>query len=421
MSTPASPAPYDADVIVVGAGPAGSATAYHLARQGLDVLVLEKTAFPREKVCGDGLTPRAVKQLVAMGVDTSPASGWARNIGLRIISGGRTLHMRWPDLSTFPDYGLTRTRKDFDEVLAGRATAAGARIQQRTTVTGPVRHDRTGRIEGVTAKHDGTTTTYRAQLVVAADGNSSRLGIQAGRERLDNRPMGVAVRTYYESPPAATSGSRAISSSGTAASLLPGYGWVFGLGDGTVNVGLGILDSSPAFGKVDYKALLTRWISGLGPQYGFTEPTEPVRGAALPMAFNRKPHYADGLLLVGDSGGMVNPFNGEGIAYAMEAGVLAADVISQALRRPTADTREKALADYPRLLRQEYGGYYTLGRLFVKLIGHPEIMRLCTQRGLKHPLLMKVTMTMLSNLRDPRGGEPVDRLVNALAKVAPAA
>ena len=101
--------------------------------------------------------------------------------------------------------------------------------------------------------------------------------------------------------------------------------------------------------------------------------------------------------------------------------MLAADVISQALRRPTADTREKALADYPRLLRQEYGGYYTLGRLFVKLIGHPEIMRLCTQRGLKHPLLMKVTMTMLSNLRDPRGGEPVDRLVNALAKVAPAA
>ena len=200
VSTPASPAPYDADVIVVGAGPAGSATAYHLARQGLDVLVLEKTAFPREKVCGDGLTPRAVKQLVAMGVDTSPASGWARNIGLRIISGGRTLHMRWPDLSTFPDYGLTRTRKDFDEVLAGRATAAGARIQQRTTVTGPVRHDRTGRIEGVTAKHDGTTTTYRAQLVVAADGNSSRLGVQAGRERLDNRPMGVAVRTYYESP-----------------------------------------------------------------------------------------------------------------------------------------------------------------------------------------------------------------------------
>jgi menaquinone-9 beta-reductase len=139
------------------------------------------------------------------------------------------------------------------------------------------------------------------------------------------------------------------------------------------------------------------------------------------MAFNRKPHYADGLLLVGDSGGMVNPFNGEGIAYAMESGQLAAEVIGQAVRRPTAYSREKALQDYPRLLKQEYGGYYTLGRVFVKLIGQPEIMRLCTQRGLAHPHLMQLTMTTLSNLRDPRNGAWTDRIVNALAKAAPAA
>src|SRR5262249_30975838 len=107
-----------ADVIVVGAGPAGSATAYHLARSGLDVLLLEKTAFPREKVCGDGLTPRAVKQLVGMGVDVSPEAGWLRNRGLRIISGGSRLELDWPELASFPDYGLVRRRSDFDEILA---------------------------------------------------------------------------------------------------------------------------------------------------------------------------------------------------------------------------------------------------------------------------------------------------------------
>jgi len=429
VSTP-TPSSYDADVIVVGAGPAGSATAFHLAQRGLDVLVLEKTAFPREKVCGDGLTPRAVKQLVDMGIDVTPEAGWARNVGLRIIGGGHRLEIRWPDLATFPDYGLTRTRKDFDEILARQSQKAGARLLERTSVTGPVRDERSGRIVGVTARTteaDGTKhaeVTYRAPLVVAADGNSSRLAVAAGRERLENRPMGVAVRTYYRSE--AYTHDEWLESHlelWDGDKLLPGYGWVFGLGDGTVNVGLGILDSSPAFGKVDYKALMQRWVDRADASYGFSEETrtEPMRGAALPMAFNRKPHYADGLLLVGDSAGMVNPFNGEGIAYAMESGQLAADVMAQALKRPTAYSREKALADYPRLLKAEYGGYYTLGRAFVKLIGNPEIMRLCTQKGLSRPMLMKLTMTTLSNLRDPRGGEWTDRVVNALSKVAPAA
>lgn len=419
------PAGFDADVIVVGAGPAGSTTAYHLARQGIDVLVVEKTAFPREKVCGDGLTPRAVKALIEMGIDTTAGNGWARNRGLRIIGGGMSLQMPWPDLSSFPDHGLTRTRKDFDQLLATQAVAAGARLAERTTVLAPVRQDRTGRVEGVVAQTrapdgaKGPERTLRAPLVVAADGNSSRLGLAAGRVRREDRPMGVAVRTYFTSPFSDDEWLESHLELWDGAKLLPGYGWVFGLGDGRVNVGLGILDSSPAFGKVDYKALLTRWLQRLGEEYEFTEPTEPIRGAALPMAFNRKPHYAEGLLLVGDSAGMVNPFNGEGIAYAMESARIAADVMAQALRRPTPQSREKALADYPRRLKAEYGGYYTLGRLFVKLIGHPEIMRLCAQRGLSHPLLMKVTMTMLSNLRDPRGGEPVDRLVNTLSRVMP--
>ena len=139
----------DADVIVIGAGPGGSATAFHLARHGVRVELLEKSEFPREKVCGDGLTPRAVKQLVNMGVDTS-AEGWVRNKGLRVIGGGMRLELPWPELASYPDYGLTRTRLDFDEILARNAQKAGAQLHERTAVTGPVL-DAGGRIVGVTA------------------------------------------------------------------------------------------------------------------------------------------------------------------------------------------------------------------------------------------------------------------------------
>src|SRR5919197_5231038 len=136
-STPTGP-PQEVDVLVVGAGPGGSTTAYHLARHGLDVLLLEKTEFPREKVCGDGLTPRAVKQLVKLGVDTSPGNGWQHNKGLRVIGGGIRLELDWPDLASFPNYGLVRTRLDFDDLLAQRAVAAGAKLRTSVNVTGPI-------------------------------------------------------------------------------------------------------------------------------------------------------------------------------------------------------------------------------------------------------------------------------------------
>src|SRR5881227_4210603 len=140
---------HDADVVVVGAGPGGSTAAFHLAQAGVDVLVREKSVFPREKVCGDGLTPRAVKQLVAMGIETSPEQGWIRNHGLRIIGGGSRLEMPWPDLASFPSYGLVRPRQDFDEVLARAAQKSGARLHEATTVTGPLLDERTGRVVGV--------------------------------------------------------------------------------------------------------------------------------------------------------------------------------------------------------------------------------------------------------------------------------
>jgi menaquinone-9 beta-reductase len=422
-----------ADVIVVGAGPAGATAASYLAQAGVDVLLLEKTAFPREKVCGDGLTPRAVKQLVKLGIDID-APGWIRNRGLRIIGGGHTLHMPWPDLTEYPDFGLVRTRLDFDETLARHAQKNGARLYEQTAVTGPVIDDSTGRIVGVTARpvdgdgrKAGDDVEYRAPLVVAADGNSTRLSLAMGRAKRDDRPMGVAVRTYYRSPRHdddwLESWLELWDGEPGDGSLLPGYGWIFGVGDGTSNVGLGILNTSSAFGTVDYKALLRQWLDHTPEEWGFREHnrTAPIRGAALPMGFNRKPHYAQGLLLAGDAGGMVNPFNGEGIAYAMESGELAADVITQALSRSTGDGRERALYGYAAALDQRYGGYYTLGRWFVRLIGNPSVMKLATRHGLHHPTLMRFTLKMLANLTDPRRGDAMDVIVNGLSRMAPAA
>ena len=417
----------EADVIVVGGGPGGAATAYHLANAGLDVVICEKSSYPREKVCGDGLTPRSVRSLLDLGVDTSEEAGWLRNKGLRVIAGGHRLELPWPELASWPDYGLVRPRADLDDVIARQALKAGARLQEQTHVVG-AELDTAGRIVGVQAKvgPDKTPTTYRAPLVVAADGVSGRLAVSLGVTKREDRPMGVAVRRYYTSPRTnddhLESWLELWDGSGPHRRLLPGYGWIFGLGDGTSNVGLGILNSSAAFQSVDYRALLGAWLGGLPEEWGFSEDsaTGPVRGGGLPMGFNRTPHYTRGMLLVGDAGGAVNPFNGEGIAYAMETAKLAAEHIVQALARPAGPAREAALRGYVTSLKAGYGGYYRLGGIFVNLIGNPAVMKLATQRGLSHPTLMRFVLKLLANLTDPRGGDAMDRIINALTRLAPA-
>ncbi len=428
VGVPAAKPSDTADVIIVGAGPSGSTTAYYLASAGLDVLVLEKTSFPREKVCGDGLTPRAIRALTAMGVPMPEDDGWLRNRGLRIIGGGGRIELDWPDLSAFPGYGAVRARTDFDQILARHAEKAGARLLENVTVTGPIIDERTGRVTGVLARQadgagPGRERAFSARLVIAADGNSSRLSVAMGLHKREDRPLGVAVRTYYTSPRHDDNYLEAWLDLWDGKQLLPGYGWIFGMGDGTSNVGVGMLNTSDSFGHVDYRALLRRWIGAMPAEWGFTEEnrTQPVRGAALPMGFNRTPHYTRGMLLVGDAAGMVNPFNGEGIAYAMESGEIAARTIVQAFGRLTTAGAERALQSYPTVLKDYYGGYYTLGRIFVKMIGNPTFMKNATRHGIKRPAVMRMTLKLLGNLTEPRGGDAVDRMINALSKITPAA
>jgi geranylgeranyl reductase family protein len=422
-----------ADVIVVGAGPAGSAAAYHLANAGADVLLLEKSSFPRDKICGDGLTPRAVKQLIGLGLDLD-APGWQRNRGLRIVGAGHRLELPWPELSSFPPYGMVRTRMDLDEVLARHAEKAGARLMERTSVVGPVVDERTGRVTGVTAKpvddrgrRVGDDVTYSAPVVIACDGVSARIAVALGLERREDRPMAVAVRAYYTTPrhddPWMESWLELWDGSPGRSNLLPGYGWIFGVGDGTANVGLGILNTSKAFQHVDYKDVLRRWLSNTPEEWGFRDENMVgrIRSAALPMGFNRKPHYTRGVLLVGDSGGMVNPFNGEGIDYALESGEVAAHTVLQALARPEGAGREQVLQGYAAAMDAAYGGYFTLGRVFAKMIGNPTFMKQATKYGLPRESLMRFMLKLMANLTDPHGGDVSDRIINTLSKAAPAA
>lgn len=424
----------EADVVIVGAGPAGTSTAHYLAQTGLDVVVLEKSAFPRDKVCGDGLTPRAVSELIRMGVDTG---SWARNTGLRAIGGGRTVEIPWPEVASMPNYGLACRREVLDAALADRARASGAVIHEGVTVTGPLRHRRTGRAVGVTAKprgQDGPPSrrpdgalTFRAPFVVDAGGVSARLATSVGRERDVNRPMGVAHRTYFRSPRSADtvmeSHLELWEGAPGRSDLMPGYGWIFPLSDGLVNVGLGSLSSTARPTGLDYRAMFAAWMSNVPEEWGFTPDNQVgrLRGAALPMAFNRKPHYADGLMLLGDAGGMVSPFNGEGIAQALMSGRLAAQAAAQAGARTTTSGREQVLAQYPKALRSEMGGYYTLGRVFVALIEHPEVMRLCTRYGLPRKRLMKLVTKLLSDGWERRGGDGIDHFIQLLTRMVPEA
>lgn len=438
-------------VLIVGAGPAGSTAAYYLAKAGLEVTVLEKTQFPREKVCGDGLTPRAVREIQKLGLPHPENDGWRRNKGLRLIAGGRTIELPWPEVSDFPQYGLIRTRLGFDEELARHAEAAGATILERHSVTEALRDD-AGRVTGVRAalldesgRKTGEAREFSADVVLAADGNSTRTAVSLGIQKRDDRPLGVAVRTYFTSPrtdddwmegwlelrsPAphasqARRGARA-GSLGRDGKLLPGYGWVFGVGDGTSNVGLGILNSSKEFGKLDYKQVLREWTAGMPADWGFTPENQvgEIRGAALPMGFNRTPHYSPGLLLLGDAGGMVSPFNGEGISYAMESARFAAEFIIDASSRTAASggtyDADAHLARYADYVRGQWGSHFTLGRAFAALIGKPAVMKLALRTGMPIPVLMRFVVRLLANLTDPAAKGFEDRVIRVLESLVPA-
>jgi len=412
------------DVLVVGGGPSGSSCAYWLAEAGWDVAVVEKKDFPREKTCGDGLTPRAVRQLADMGLEDAMA-GAHRYRGLRSIAFGRTIELDWPDVPGFPAYGYTITRHDLDALVSERAAKAGATVLQGTEALEPLepgQPDGPGRLGGcagalVEGKEATSPAGLRARYVVVADGANSRFGRALGTSRDRDYPQGMALRGYYRSE---RHDDDLIESHldirDANGDIVPGYGWIFPLGDGRVNVGVGLLSTDKRWRGLNTSRLMEAFVQqaprswGLSPETSCGAPT----GGRLPMGLAVGPRTGPNTVVVGDAGGLINPFNGEGIAYGYETGRIAAFFLGQALSGGGAE----AIAAYENRLDEVYGDYYRVGRAFVRLVSDPRRMRLCVSSGMWSRAFMAQLMRIMANLMRPQMVGPAEAGFRAMVGVA---
>jgi len=422
--TAALPSEHRCDVLVVGAGPSGSAAAYWLASAGVDVLVVEKKHFPREKTCGDGLTPRGVRQLRDMGLEHTLV-GAHRYDGLRAMAFGRELEMGWPEHPLYPSYGYTITRHDLDALVSGHAEKAGAVLWQGAEAVGPTANGAGngssppgGRAGGavVVDTDTGARTEVKARYTIVADGSLSRFGRTLGSSRNRAYPQGMAIRGYFASPRHA---DRYIESHldirDRNGDVVPGYGWIFPLGDGRVNVGVGILSTEARWKGMNTTKLMEEFVHFapkswcISPETALSVPT----GGRLPMGLAVGPRVGADYLLVGDSAGAINPFNGEGIAYAWETGRLAADVVAGLLKGGNG-----GLEEYERRLEEAYGRYYAVARAFVKAIANPRLMRIAVGGGLVLPPVMRTVMRLMANLCRPDVTGPAEVLYKGLAELS---
>jgi geranylgeranyl reductase family protein len=405
------------DVLVIGSGPSGSACAYWLAKAGHDVVLLERKAFPREKTCGDGLTPRSVRQLEDMGLgpELSSAHRWH---GLRSHGFGRTLEMSWPDVKGMPAHGYVVTRKDLDGLVAAKAAKAGAQLWEHTEAVEPVMEGGELRGARVIAKgDDGHSGTVMARYVVLAEGANSRFGWAIGNLRDRQFPQGMALRGYWTSPrhdePWIDSWLDLRDEKGN---YMPGYGWIFPVGDGRVNVGVGLLTTSDRWKGANTTQMLESFVKFAPASWDLRPETclGPATGGRLPMGLSVGPRSGPSHLVVGDSAGMISPFNGEGIAYGYETGRLAAVVLSEALSAGDPSV----LADYERRLEAEYGMYYRLARAFVRAISRPQVMRACVMTGMYSRPLMEWLLRIMSNMLRPEEAGIPEVAYKALVGIA---
>jgi geranylgeranyl reductase family protein len=399
------------DVLIIGAGPSGSSCAFWLARAGWKVLLIEKKHFPREKTCGDGLTPRSVYQLQAMGLENELIAHGHRYEGLRAFGFGASLEMNWPEHPTFPNYGYTITRFNLDGLVAETARAHGATVLNYAEAVGLLEPGdpsptKLRAAAGVLVRdtETGELREIKGRYVIAADGQNSRLGRELGTTRNRSWPMGMALRGYYTSDRHDEGWIDShLDIRDTTGAVVPGYGWIFPLGDGRVNVGVGLLSTGGAWKGVNTTKLQEYFVAQVGEAWGLNESTNlgAPTGGRLPMGLAIGPRVGANTLVIGDAAGTINPFNGEGIAYGYETGRLAAGVVAEAL----VSNRPEALELYDERLDQAYRDYYRVARAFVRLISQPQLLSVCVGAGLRVAPVMNELLAVMANLmrNDQRG------------------
>lgn len=370
------------DIAIIGAGPAGCAAAIRAARSGASVIVFEKGAPGRDKVCGDGLTPRAVGALRELKVEPDGAH---RIDGLRMIAGRTTRELAWPSTSRFPDHGAVVPRRRLDAHLAAAAEEAGAEIVWEASAS-PVLDD-AGRVTGVEAQG----RRWTADLVVVAAGAPGAVARLLGADRVADEPFGLAIRTYV---PSDRHDDRHLEACLTLrdehGTPVPGYGWMFPAGDGTVNIGVGALSTMKGFTKLNLNRLLDSYTATVREPWGLAEPLERPRAWRLPMSAQRR--HGPGWVAVGDAAGLINPMNGEGIDYGLESGILAADLF---LESPAT-----APAAYDREITHRYDAFLRTGRRFSFLIGHPLMLRTGLRIAVGTQVTADITLAVMGNLVD---------------------
>lgn len=385
------------DVVVIGAGPSGSSAAYWLSQSGYKVALVEKKTFPREKTCGDGLTPRAVYQLENMGL-SSELEKFHRFDGLRSIAFGRTLEMKWPKHAILPNYGYVARRRDLDEMVCDHAKANGATLFMGYEALEPSFDTTSGAISNIAIKnkHD-ETLLLSTKYVVACEGSTPRFSRHLGLTRDKTYPMGMAIRGYFKSDmhddPWIESHLDIVDKNGD---FMPGYGWIFPVGDGTINVGVGLLSTFKGYKDINTSALYEQFCN-IAPSYWGISPETSCgapSGGKLPTGGSNGPKVGPNWVIAGDNAGLVNPFNGEGIAYGYETGHMAAMAVIKALK----NDNPKELITYTEELTEKFGQYYKFARLFVKYIGNPRVMRELVRAGMYSKPLMEATLRIMANL-----------------------
>ncbi|HEU5084068.1 MAG TPA: geranylgeranyl reductase family protein [Acidimicrobiales bacterium] len=369
------------DIAVIGGGPAGAATAIRAARAGAKVVVFEKGAHGRDKVCGDGLTPRAVGALEELGVEYEGAH---RIDGLRMIAGRQRRQLPWPEHGRFPAHGAVWPRRRLDAHLVDAAEKAGAELVYETEAL-PLLEG--GEVRGVTA---GGRTVH-ADLTVVAAGAQGKAARMLGAERDPAEPFGLAIRSYVESPRHLDRHLEACLTlrdrNGTA---VPGYGWMFPCGDGTVNIGVGALSTMKRFTDLNLNTLLDDYRALVRDEWGVGEYLERPRAWRLPMSAVKR--HGPGWVAIGDAAGLINPMNGEGIDYGLESGMLAADLF---LESPST-----APARYDVEIGARFDAFLRTGRRFSFLIGHPWILRNGLRVAVGTQKVADITLAVMGNLVD---------------------
>lgn len=370
-----------APVIVVGGGPAGASTAWHLARLGVAVTIVDRARFPRGKVCAEYLSPQASRILTAMGaMEEIEGAGPAHLAGMRVRApGGAELLGRFAaahGFRGFRDRGLALPRTRLDAILLERARLAGARVVQEVRIA-DVERDARGRVTGVRGTtRDGAPWRASARLVIGADGLRTVIGRRTGLTRTARRPHRIAFVAHYRGLPGVTD-------VGEMHVEADGYVGIADIGGGIANVALVVpaKRARAAGAPRSPDAFLTAWLAGhphLAVRFAAAERMDAVQTTG-PFASAARRAWAPGVALVGDAADFFDPFTGEGVYAALRGGELLAPFAAEAARAGDDAAADRALRGYERARQGAFRGKWRVERIVGAAVAVPALMNHATR------------------------------------------